>query len=87
MAISPGGEVKPAIIDGESGRLSDLSAGGAQVLCAKQPDVSRLVNLSLLSDDAHVTCEGRIVWAWVLTIPLSAFIAAVTYRLIALLVQ
>jgi len=30
---------------------------------------------------------NRIVWAWVLTIPLSAFIAAVTYRLIALLVQ
>ena len=30
---------------------------------------------------------NRIVWAWVLTIPLSAFIAAVTYRLIALLVE
>ena len=30
---------------------------------------------------------NRIVWAWVLTIPLSAFIAAVTYRLIALLMQ
>ena len=30
---------------------------------------------------------NRIVWAWVLTIPLSAFMAAVTYRLIALLVE
>ena len=27
---------------------------------------------------------GRIVWAWVLTIPASAFIAAVTYRLVSL---
>ena len=27
-------------------------------------EVNRLVNLSLLSDEAHVSCEGRIVWAW-----------------------
>jgi PiT family inorganic phosphate transporter len=29
---------------------------------------------------------NRIVWAWVLTIPLSALIAALTYALIMLLV-
>jgi PiT family inorganic phosphate transporter len=28
---------------------------------------------------------GRIVWAWVLTIPAAAFIAAITYRLVAML--
>ena len=26
---------------------------------------------------------GRIVWAWILTIPMSAFIAAITYYIVA----
>jgi hypothetical protein len=51
-------------LDDDVGQLFDLSVGGAQVLCSKQPEVNHLVNLSLLSDEAHVSCEGRIVWAW-----------------------
>jgi hypothetical protein len=26
--------------------------------------VNRLVHLSILADEAHVSCEGRVVWAW-----------------------
>jgi len=51
-------------IDGDAGELFDLSVGGAQVLCPKQPEVNRLVKLSLTSDGNPVSCEGRIVWAW-----------------------
>jgi hypothetical protein len=51
-------------IDGDAGELFDLSVGGAQVLCPKQPEVNRLVKLSLTSDANPVSCEGRIVWAW-----------------------
>ena len=29
---------------------------------------------------------GRIVWAWILTIPASAFISAVTYKITAALI-
>jgi chromosome segregation ATPase len=51
-------------IDGDAGELFDLSVGGAQVLCPKQPDVNRLVTLSMKADRNTVSCEGRIVWAW-----------------------
>ena len=41
-----------------------LSIGGAQLLCSKQPEVNSVVTLSLPSDAAPLSGQGRIVWAW-----------------------
>jgi len=49
-------------LDGNAGELVDLSIGGAQVLCAKQPDVNANVTLAV-SADTPLSCQGRIVWA------------------------
>jgi hypothetical protein len=51
-------------IDATPGELIDLSVGGAQVLCARKPEVNNIVALVLSSDKPAVTCRGRIVWAW-----------------------
>jgi hypothetical protein len=51
-------------VDGAAGELVDLSIGGAQLLCSKQPDVNSVVTLSLQSDATPLSCQGRIVWAW-----------------------
>src|SRR5262249_54300178 len=53
-----------ARIDKDTGQLCDLSVGGAQVLCEKQPEINRLVTLAFESGQCAVSCEGRIVWAW-----------------------
>jgi len=51
-------------LDGVAGELVDLSIGGAQLLCPKQPEVNSVVTLSLPSDGPPLPCQGRIVWAW-----------------------
>jgi hypothetical protein len=51
-------------IDGDAGVLVDLSVGGAQVFCGVEPEVNRVVSLSLPAADTPVTRQGRIVWAW-----------------------
>jgi hypothetical protein len=53
-----------ARVDGEAGEVFDLSVGGVQVMCSKQPDVNKLVTITLGSGRSAVPCEGRIVWAW-----------------------
>jgi PilZ domain len=53
-----------ARIDKDAGELCDLSVGGAQVLSPKQPEVNKLVTLSFESGQSTVSCEARIVWAW-----------------------
>ena len=50
-------------IDGATGELVDLSIGGAQLLCSKQPEVNSSATLTLTSDGAALVCQGRIVWA------------------------
>jgi hypothetical protein len=51
-------------IDDAVGEVVDLSIGGAQVLCPDKPDVNRVVAVSFVSDGNPVSCQGRIVWAW-----------------------
>ena len=51
-------------IDDAAGELIDLSVGGAQVLCPGKPELNHVAAVSLLSDDATFSCQGRIVWAW-----------------------
>jgi hypothetical protein len=44
--------------------LVDLSVGGAQVLCAKEQEVSRAVTMLLASGEVPVSCRGKVVWAY-----------------------
>jgi chromosome segregation ATPase len=50
-------------IDRQPALLVDLSLTGAQVIYARSPDVGQIVTLALLSDEAPVLCEGRLMWA------------------------
>jgi hypothetical protein len=49
-------------IDGDAGVLVDLSVGGAQVLCTKEPQLNRVATVALESDEIPVSCEGKIMW-------------------------
>jgi hypothetical protein len=51
-------------IDSDVGELADLSVGGVQLLCPKQPEVNHLVTVTIGSGKSGIPCEGRIVWAW-----------------------
>jgi len=50
-------------INRDAGLLVDLSLTGAQVICANSPDVGQIITLSLLSEEAPCSCEGRLLWA------------------------
>jgi hypothetical protein len=50
------------LVDGNAGVLVNLSVGGAQVLCPRELEVSRVATVSLLSDEIPVSCQGNIVW-------------------------
>jgi hypothetical protein len=50
-------------IDGEVGVLIDLSITGAQVVYATAPEVGRIVTVTLPSDGAPCSAEGRLLWA------------------------
>ena len=50
-------------IDGEPGVLIDLSISGAQVVYATAPEVGRIVTVTLPSEEAPCSAEGRLLWA------------------------
>jgi hypothetical protein len=52
-----------AHIGREVGVLVDLSATGAQVICATSPEVGHIVTLTLPSDETPCFCQGRLLWA------------------------
>jgi PilZ domain len=50
-------------LDGANSELVDLSIGGAQLLCSKQPEVNSSVTLTLTAEGGPLECAGRVVWA------------------------
>ncbi len=49
-------------IDGQVGVLVDLSVGGAQVICEREPDMDHVVTMLLQLDEVPVSREGNVVW-------------------------
>ena len=53
----------PLQVDGNPGKLVDLSVSGAQVLTPSAINPNRLVSVTLPTPDGAIACKAKVMWS------------------------